>query len=123
MYPVHEKDKQAKSYVKPRHAMWSRLVSKRRDISLNDEIGFALLQGSLLKATQGAMHSGDYEEVVQRDREVAQQVEDPGAPGEITRGTALTIKRPRNVVLHRRNRKPSEHTNLHKMKLMQKQIV
>ena len=42
--------------------------------------GPVLLQASLLKATQGAMHSGDYEEVVQRDREVAQQVEDPGGP-------------------------------------------
>ena len=62
--------------------MWSRLVSKRRDISLNDEIGPVILQASLLKATQGAMHSGDYEEVVQRDREAAQQVE-PGGGGAV----------------------------------------
>ena len=61
--------------------MWSRLVSKRRDISLNDGAVPVILQASLLKATQGAMHSGDDEEVVQRDREAAQQVEDPGGGG------------------------------------------
>ena len=60
--------------------MWSRLVSKRGDITLNDDLVPVLLQSSLSKATQGAMHSGAYEEVVQRDREPAQQVEDLGGP-------------------------------------------
>ena len=103
--------------------MRSRLVSKRRDISLNDEMVPFSCKRFSCRPRKEQCTPATTKRLCSETAKLPSKWRARGAPGEITRGTALQIKRPRNVALHNRSRKPPEDTNLHKMKPIQKQIA